>query len=633
MLNNLKKNLGFIALIIGVFILIKGLIGMKFEYTLNPIVLFIFISLFIYIIQLFFKISTFIICTTIIVFLSLISGNIPALLAIFIITSSALCLGLIIFKILKIDTPEPALAFLLGMGFLGTLIGLGAHYPISYPGTFGILVILPFLVSWAGAKKFYFSTLSNLNKFLTKEAEDCGFIRATKILVSSCLIIYFCYVLLPELGFDALVYHLFIPSQLASLHFWGFDVEKYIWAVFPFLGDWIFSLAYVLSGETTTRILNYVFIIIGARLIYLIAKELKITQIGSYLCVLIYFANPLTFSMASTLYVESIWGDFFIAATLLILRLVKTNTENPKNFILIALLLGFSAATKMATLVVLPLTAIIILTFTNILEKRNIRILLVSVFSFCAVGLIPNVTAWLKTGNPFFFILNNIFASPFFVAENFTPPYTKGVEWNLFYNATFNTGGYLESYAGGIGFHIITFLALIFIALIASFNIHNKKFLLLNLICFGGIASIFITTSYVRYAYPFFILIGISIICGAELLSKDKFFLVISRTLIVIMAIFNIVFLDTGSVNYRSIDYNFRIFISKSKQREYVMQMNSLRIAIDALNQLNLDRKPVAFFSHPLVAGLNADAFFPNWYNAKFQNEIFAISDPEKLKN
>lgn len=616
-----KNNFNIFIFLLGLALLIKGLIVMKYDYELTPIILFLLLFSTSLVISRFTKITVNQIGICFIAILAILSGSVAPIFIVALIIISAILLGYRICLFLKILEIDYSIQFLLGIGIFGTLIGLGAHWPIAYPSTYSLMLILPFL----GIKntKLYLTKFSIVIENQLKEEKIPSYL--IHIFIVCTFIVYFIYSLLPELGYDALVYHLFIPAQMSSRHQWGFDVEKYIWAVFPMLGDWIFSLAYVLSGEAATRFLNLFFIAVGARLIYLLSQELSISKIGQLTCVALYLSSPLTFAMGSTLYVESIWGAYLLAASQLIIRSSGGSLMGPnKNFILIGLMLGFSAAAKMATLVLAPLLLLTIIFFTKITTKKNRAIALISLVLFCIVGSIPNVTAWIKTKNPFFPILNNIFTSPLFPTFKFTPPHTQPINWDMLFSITFDTGKYFESIPGGIGFHLILFLPLILLAALV-YGKNEKKFSILLIICIMGILSIFATTSYVRYAYPLFTMLCVCIVASTEIIKPNEKLLQLLRLSLATIIILNLVFLNAAAWNYRT--FSFPAIISNEKRISYLLQMNSLRIAVEVVNKLNLNNSPVACFTQPLLAGLNADALIPNWYNEKFQNEILHVKN------
>jgi hypothetical protein len=616
-----KDKLKLFVFLIGALLLIKGLMEIKHEYELTPLILFLCLFPISLLIAIPLKLNAIKIGSIYLITLVLLSGNISSILIVLIIVFSAYILGNRICNFLKITEVDPSIKFLIGIGLFGTIIGLAAHFPIAYPATYSFLLLAPFVGlknlkglanSWIGVLKL------GVNGPMSP-------IYLTQIGIATCISIYFIYSLLPELGYDALVYHLFIPAQMASLHKWGFDVEKYIWAVFPLLGDWIFSLTYVLSGEVATRFINFFFILIGARIIFLLSKELGLSTIGQYLCIAVYFSNPLTFAMSSTLYVESIWGAYFMSATLIILKLFRSPSKDAAgNFVLLALVFGFSAAAKMATLVLSPLILFITILSTPVFEKKNRLAVIFSTVLFLIIATIPNITAWAKTKNPFFPILNNIFTSPLFPSFNFTPPHLQPLDWNTLFEITFNTGKFLESSPGGIGFHLIFFTPVIFLAAL-WFGKENKKFLALLVICTLGIISIFITTTYVRYAYPLFTMLCICVVACTEIIKPSKNLLIIFRITIIMISVFNLIFLNSGAWNYRN--FSFLVIFSKEEQKKYLLQMNSLRIAVQAVNELNINNDPVACFTQPLLAGLKSTALIPNWYNEKFQSEILEAKD------
>ena len=61
---------------------------------------------------------------------------------------------------------------------------------------------------------------------------------------------------MPEIGHDALATHLFIPAYIQEYLRWDFNVNYYVWAVGPKLGDWIITIPYLLGGETAVRLFN-----------------------------------------------------------------------------------------------------------------------------------------------------------------------------------------------------------------------------------------------------------------------------------------------------------------------------------------------------------------------------------------
>ena len=158
-----------------------------------------------------------------------------------------------LFNIYSKNLPD---IFLLGIGFLGTIVGLIATTKYNYPGIYGLLLMIPIICQ----RKYLISLTLGLN-YLIKERYK---FNLTNLIIQSLLVIYFLYSLMPEIGHDALATHLFIPSNVSLQHQWGFDPELYVFAVTPMLGAWIYTLSYMLAGEVSSKIITFLFICILA---------------------------------------------------------------------------------------------------------------------------------------------------------------------------------------------------------------------------------------------------------------------------------------------------------------------------------------------------------------------------------
>lgn len=73
--------------------------------------------------------------------------------------------------------------------------------------------------------------------------------------------------------------------------------------------------------------------------------------------------------------------------------------------------------------------------------------------------------------------------------------------------------------------------------------------------------------------------------------------------------------------------------MDKTYREAYLLGRLPLRNAVDAVNQINIGRSPVAVFAQPLTAGINSDALYSNWYNFRFQSDINAASSVDDIGN
>jgi hypothetical protein len=83
----------------------------------------------------------------------------------------------------------------------------------------------------------------------------------------------------------------------------------------------------------------------------------------------------------------------------------------------------------------------------------------------------------------------------------------------------------------------------------------------------------------------------------------------------------NVGFLPTA---YFYADLPLRALFSEVARRDLLLRARPLRLAVEAVNAVNLAREPVAVFGLPYIAGLTADAllFDPPWFNDPLQKRL-----------
>jgi hypothetical protein len=557
--------------------------------------------------------------------LALLSGNLWPLFVVLWIVVASVLLGRYILTALRIMLDEDSwlISFLVGGGIYGTAVGLLAHFPVNYPGLYGIALVLPIILSWRivleVGKRFLSRTTQNHIHPVTLK------INILDVAIAVVSLVYFVVALMPELGYDALATHLFVPVQLATRHQWGFDATKYVWAVFPMLGDWIFSIGYMLAGETGARLINVVFIFTLACLV----RELVLWAGGSILgarwAVLIFLSTPLTFAEGSSLYIDSIWASFVVAGTWRILSSCSGYSKPKFELPLAGLLLGLALAAKAVTFSILPiLLLLMILRYRFWYKSVSLHSLAIGFSLFFVLSSIPYITAWSLTNNPVFPFFNAIFKSPYYPStSNFDTTsivYGQGITWNILYRWTFETGKYLEATVGASGFQwLLLFLPTGLILIVKR----QYRGITLFLVAILIVVLVFHSVSYLRYVFPAWVIFSAAI--GVALSIKFSKYIII-RGLWYISAIItillNLLFLEAGAF-YR--DFPLSSITDENTRMHYLVDNMPIRYAVKLVNDLNIDRSPVAVFAEPRTAGLASDALYPAWYNWSFQKEIISI--------
>ncbi|TKB26115.1 glycosyl transferase [Desulfopila sp. IMCC35006] len=522
-------------------------------------------------------------------------------------------LGDIVLKGLKIDPKEISAIYiaLIGSVIYGTTVGIISHYPINYPGLYGIALALPLILRWQSISETILLVYSRL---LIKERSNF-----TELLFVVLALFYFSVALMPEVGHDALAMHLFVPAHLSLRHEWSFDVTKYVWAVMPMMGDWLFSIAYMLGGESAARLINVSFIFVLCRLVRDLVIWAGGNAVGARWSVLLFLATPLTFTESSSLFIESVWASFIISGSLSIFKLLQSTEDKKKQLLISGFLLGGALATKAVTFTILPVFMILLVyCYRSWLHRNLIGSIALGLFFFLAIGAVPYATAWHLTANPVFPFFNNIFKSPFWLAVAFDSSsiFGKGLTWDVLYQATFNTQKFMECHPGAAGFQWLVLLVPSFFALVFR---RQFKGTLLFVVAGFSIFLAFQSVAYLRYIFPSFAWVAAGI--GVMLSTKqtDSIEDRIMPVAVLAVVLLNLLFFRAGT--YYG-DLSLQPLLSHTGRETYLNNRLPIRNAVKLVNELNIGRTPVAVFSSPLTAGIDSDVLYPNWYNYQFQAKV-----------
>ncbi len=515
---------------------------------------------------------------------------------------------------------------LVGAGMYGTAVGLLAHLPVNYPGVYGLILAVPLLIWWRSAVDCF-------NKCVSLVLESAPLPARINWLASAVAVvalIHFVVALMPEVGHDALAMHLFIPAHMATRHQWGFNADLYVWAVMPMLGDWIFTLNYMLAGETAARLINVSFIYVLGWLIRDLVLWCGGTIKGARWATLIFLSTPLTFTESSSLFIESIWGAFIVASIFTLLKPMGSNDSSRGWLVLAGLFLGFAASTKAVTLTMLPIfSGVVLLQYKFYFKKIDFLTWFIAVNLFLLMGVVPYANAWTLTGNPVFPFFNAIFQSPFYPIVNFesSSVFGKGITWDILYRMTFDSGKYLEATVGASGFQwLLLFLPASVFLLIGK--VHKGTSLLI--IGVLVVLMVFQSVSYLRYAFPAWAILAviIGLVLGHSDASKFNLTKLAWSVTGLSTVLLNLLFLSSGAP-YR--DFTVSSIFDKTYKESYLNGRLPIRNAVEALNRINIAKSPVAVFAHPLTAGINSEALYSNWYNFRFQSEMNAANSLEDI--
>jgi hypothetical protein len=629
MISKSKNILIYVTILLGVVTTYNGLIDINFVTKITSISLDVYyfkLTILVALIEVIrkkLKVSYIITGLSVIGLLSVSTDTIWPLFIVVGFFLSSYVLGHYFLKVINISRQNALISTLAGVIFYGSIVSILVHFPVNYPGTYGLAILTPIVLG----RNIIINTLSSFFR-------NMPFVKKTDWLSLSILVfivIYVLIVLMPEVRNDALAMHLFIPHHVFYNHEWGFDVGKYVWAVMPTMGDWIYSFVYMLGGETSVRLINFSFILILSRLTYELVLWIKGNETGAKWAVLILLSSPLTLLESSSVFIEPIWSVFVVAGVMMVMKLMLINHTNNKNYLIIsAILLGGALATKAVTFMALPvLLVLLIFYYKSWLLNMRMGALTLSVVIFLLIGGMPYLNAYIITDNPVFPFFNEFFQSAQYPVVNFSASafFEKGVTWDTIYRITFDSGKYLESNPGAGGFQWLLLLlpSLIFIILTI-----NQRGLWLAFIALISIILIFQQTAYLRYIYPFYtiliVLIGLFVSSIVSSSSKKLRITVVIASAIVILL--NILYIKSAA-GYASI--NLPVLTSVKQKDNYLSSRIPLRSTVKFVNEINTKNDPVAVFSSPHMAGLNADALYVNWYNHKFRDSVSSAKNEAEL--
>jgi len=281
-----------------------------------------------------------------------------------------------------------------GLGLLGRLGELELR-SLGVLGGLGILGVVLF--------RFRIGSLLKKLKLLR---QDRIFILLLALLFAS-VIVNMVGVLGPELGFDALWYHLTIPKiYLSQNKIFFIPGSLFYYSAMPKLTEMLYLVSLVFSPiGTLAKLIHFSFGILSAIALYRLAKRYLKTR-ESLLTVLIFYTTLIVGWQSITAYIDLTRTFFEILALDLFLRWWgRDQTKKEDKLLLIesAIMLGLAVSTKLIAFVSLPIYLILIL-FKSRRPLNTIYYILYTVL----IPLPWFVFSYLYTGNPIYPVFSGI---------------------------------------------------------------------------------------------------------------------------------------------------------------------------------------------------------------------------------
>lgn len=555
----------------------------------------------------------------------LVSAEFTALASTALFSVSSVSLGRFIATRLGINPATLRLSsfFLLGAGCIGSAVGFLVAYPINSQALYICLLFLPL-----------FTQLRNLRRALSSFRLGFGFSKQKfdplMALIASLLLAISIVIALPEVGYDALATHLFIPNHVFHRGYWGYDPTIYVWATLPMLADWIYTTCFFVGGEVGARAINLMFLVAlcdqTSRLVTKITDDVTASKIAT----LLVLSLPLTYIEVSTLFTEIIWASFLICTVLQTMQVCTKKELATVDITLPTTMFSFAAATKPVTLALLPAFLLLWLFFNKKhCLKIGVRALIIALAIAVILGMAPYIRAFIITGNPVFPFFNGIFESSFYYPTNFDNPiYDDGISLFTLFDATFNSSKYIEGRDGTLGFHFFLLLPASFVLLLWA---RNKAAVAILAALILAICLVFSFQSYLRYIYPMLTGLCAVVAIGWHVSSSaTKQLSIFYKGLAVFGVVLNLLFWSSSGHYHSHIAYE--ILLNKSQRQAYISRTLPTHDAINIINEINQNQEPVAFFTVPFAAGMRSDVIHGNWYNSFFDAAFRNAKTSEETK-
>lgn len=288
------------------------------------------------------------------------------------------------------------------------------------------------------------------------------------ILLSLYLVLDWIGALAPEVMFDALKSHLALASIYARQQRVT-GVPYSMGSYWPMNGEMLFTLGYVVAGETAAKLFHFSAGLLAAAMVYLAGRRLESSLTGIVAAV-IFYTTPIIAWESTTAYIDLFWA-MYIGGALVMLLMWLYSQRKWQVAAACGLFLGLALGVKPSAGFIAVGVGLVMLYALWRAEHKSRWVEMHSVIAVTGVAALSGgiwyVRAYLLTGNPVFPFLNAIFRSPMWYPRNEMFNYgTLGfgtstcaialLPWRL----TYETGHFGEVVDGALGILLLAFVPL-----------------------------------------------------------------------------------------------------------------------------------------------------------------------------
>lgn len=210
----------------------------------------------------------------------------------------------------------------------------------------------------------------------------------------------------PELGFDALWYHLTLPKIYIINHSVDYVAGGlFYYSAMPKLTEMLYISALSFGTETIAKLIHFSFGILSLVALYNLSRKF-LSKTSSVLVLVLFYSNLVVGWMSITAYIDLARTFFEIMALWAYLMWVEKKEK--KWLIESAVMLGLAISTKL-----LALSSLLIFIFLIIIFTRKITNVLMCLFFALLIPLPWFIFSFIHTGNPIYPFFTNIYPVKF----------------------------------------------------------------------------------------------------------------------------------------------------------------------------------------------------------------------------
>lgn len=422
-------------------------------------------------------------------------AGIAPVLAVVLVAAAALAVGSVLLP--PADGASAALTVLAGLavlcGIVGWLLPFPVHLRVVYVAVLVVVVAVRrhAVVAAAGSIRTQWSAA-------VAASPRASFLTVLCIgLVSSGA-------WLPTTSYDALVYHLALPSQLAEFGYYQMNAASNVWAVAPWAADVCQAMAWLVAGTESVGAVGVLWLGLALVLLWQLARELGLMPWLCWMAVALYGSLPFVAGTLTSMQTEGPTAAVLAGLALLIQKVrAPTHRHVALAGVLFALLLALKVSNVMFAG---PLGLWLLWQWRGRLPWRGLLLALIWV---PIVAGSSYVYAYVLTGNPVLPLFNGVFHSPFYPQVNFHDGrWDSGLSWSLPWQLIFNSSAYGET-GNGVGPFVLIALAGSLLVALCS-----KRTAALAIVGVTMFALPLTQIQYLRYAMPAMVLLIPAMLCG-----------------------------------------------------------------------------------------------------------------------